>query len=103
MSEASGDYVHGEMEVETQKATFSGFLTLTAWSSLILLMAIGYATFTLTMGVHWMVALGGFALFGVVAGLAMNLGSAWIFTVVVLSLIAIFIQSLVWLGGALLS
>ncbi|MBB34420.1 MAG: aa3-type cytochrome c oxidase subunit IV [Hirschia sp.] len=103
MSDASGEYVHGEMNVDDQKATFSGFLTATAWSSLIILMAVGYATFTITMGVNWLVALVGFALFGIVAGLAMSLGSAWILTVVALCVVALFVQLLVSLGGALMS
>ena len=94
MSDASGEYVHGEMNVDDQKATFSGFLTATAWSSLIILMAVGYATFTITMGVNWLVALVGFALFGIVAGLAMSLGSAWILTVVALCVVALFVQLL---------
>ncbi len=100
MSEAN-DYVLGEMDVTSQKAMFSGFLKTTAWASLILIMAIGYATFTLTMGVNWLVALVGFALVGIVGGASMGLGGAWIATVIGLSVLAVFIQVLVMLGSAL--
>ncbi len=103
MTDTHGDYVHGEMEVKSQENMFSGFLTMTAWSSLILIMAIGYATFTLTMGVNWAVSLGIFAIVGVVLGLLMNLGGAWVATVVGLAIVAVFIQLLVTLGGAMMS
>ena len=97
-----GEYIHGEMDVKAQEATFSGFMTFTQWSSLILILVIGYATFTVAVGVHWAVALGGFAIVGVLAGLLMNMGGAWIATVVGLAVLAVFVQLLVTLGGAMM-
>lgn len=102
MTDTHGDYQHGEMNIETQKTLFSGFLTATAWSSLILILAIGYATFTLTMGVNWAVSLAVFAVVGIVAGLLMNLGGAWVATVIGLAVVAVFIQLLVTLGGLMM-
>ncbi|MEZ6029575.1 MAG: hypothetical protein R3C46_07460 [Hyphomonadaceae bacterium] len=67
-----------------------------------MMMVVGYATFTLTMGVPWIGALIGFAVFGIACGLLMGMGGAWIATVIGLSVLAVFIQILVWLGSLLL-
>jgi hypothetical protein len=53
------------------------------------------------MGVPWIGALIGFAVFGIAAGMLMNLGGAWIATVIGLCVLAVFIQILIWLGSAL--
>ena len=103
MTDTQGDYVRGSMDVDSQKAMYSGFLTSCAWASLLVIMVVGYATFALTMGVHWMVALGIFAAIGVIAGIVMNLGAAWFFTVIVLAGIALFVQLMITLSGALIS
>ena len=103
MSESQDHYVHGQMDVSAHKNMFSGFGKATAWASLILLMSIGYATFTLTMGVNWLVSLVLFALFGLVAGAFMGLGGGWVVMVVGLAISAAFIQLLVTLGGALMN
>lgn len=90
------------MDMTARRAQWRGFGTLTGWVSLLILLTVGYSTFTLTMGVPWIGALIGFAVFGILAGMLMKLGGAWIATVVGLSVLAVFIQILIWLGGALL-
>ncbi len=90
------------MDMASRRAGWTGFGVLTAWASLILLMAVGYAVFTLTMGVPWIGALIGFAVFGIAAGAAMRLGGGWIATVAGLVVLALVIQGLIWLGSALL-
>jgi hypothetical protein len=90
------------MDMSARRGMWSGFGTFTAWGSLLILLTVGYATFVITMNVPWIGALIGFAAFGVVAGLIMNLGGAWIATVVGLVVLALFIQFLVWLGGVLI-
>jgi hypothetical protein len=69
---------------------------------MLLLIVVGYATFTLTMHVPWIGAMIGFALFGVLVGLALNMGGAWIATVVGLCVLGVIIQVLIWLASALL-
>lgn len=103
MSNASGEYVRGEMDIKDQEATFHAFLKVALWSSLIVILGVGYATFTLTMGVHWLPALIGFGLVGVMAGTMLNMGMSWLFTLGGLVALALFIQVLVWLGGAMVS
>jgi hypothetical protein len=89
------------MDMASRRAGWRGFGMLTAWLSMLILLTVGYATFTLTMGVPWIGALIGFAAFGIIAGMLMNLGGAWIATVIGLSVLALFIQALIWLGSAL--
>lgn len=90
------------MDMSSRRGMWKGFGTLAAWMSLLILMVVGYATFTITMGVPWIGALIGFAVFGIAAGMLMNLGGAWIATVIGLSVLGVFIQILIWLGSALL-
>ena len=90
------------MDMAARRAGWRGFGTLTAWLSLLILIIVGYAVFTITMGVPWIGAMIGFAVFGILAGLLMNLGGAWIATVVGLCVLGVFIEILIWLGGALL-
>ena len=44
----------------------------------------------------------GFAVFGIAAGMAMNMGGAWIATVIGLCVLAVFIEVMIALGGLLL-
>lgn len=90
------------MDMAARRGMWKGFGNLTAWGSLLILMIVGYATFTLTMGIPWIGAMIGFALFGIACGMLMNMGGAWIATVVGLCVLAVFIQTLIWLGGLLL-
>ena len=89
------------MDMSSRRAGWRGFGTLTAWLCLLILMVVGYATFTITMGVPWIGALIGFAVFGIAAGMLMNLGGAWIATVIGLCVLGVFIEILIWLGSAL--
>jgi hypothetical protein len=90
------------MDMSARRGMWKGFGVFSLWGSLLILIVVGYATFTITMGVPWIGALIGFAAFGIVTGLLMNMGGAWIATVVGLCVLAVFIQALIWLGSALL-
>lgn len=89
------------MDMAARRGMWSGFGTLTAWGSLLTLIVVGYATFTITMGVPWIGAMIGFAVFGIAAGMLMKMGGAWIATVVGLCVLGVFVQVLIWLGSAL--
>ncbi|MEM1146352.1 MAG: aa3-type cytochrome c oxidase subunit IV [Pseudomonadota bacterium] len=92
---ATSDYSRGEMDIEAQKSMFEGTMKAGAWGAIITLLMIGYATFTLSLGMPWLVALVICAGAGVVIGLGMGFGGAWIATMVVLSGLAIFVQILI--------
>ena len=94
---ASSDYKHGEMNVDAQAGMYNGFMKAGAWGAILTLLMVGYATFILSIGMPWLVALVLCAGAGIVIGLGMGFGGAWIATIVAMSGLALFIQLLVGL------
>ena len=94
---AASDYTRGEMNIDAQKSMYVGTMKAGAWGAIITLLGIAYATFTLSMGMPWLVALVITAGAGIVIGLGMGFGAAWVATVVGLSGLALFIQLLILL------
>lgn len=90
------------MDMDARRGMWTGFGHFAAWGSMLVLMVIGYAVFTLTMGVPWIGAMIGFAAFGIIVGLLMNMGGAWIATVIGLCVLGLFIQLMIALGSALI-
>ena len=94
---ASSEYTRGEMEIEAQSKMYSGFMKASMWGALILLLAVGYMVFTLSVGMNWLVALILCAGAGIAIGVGMSLGGAWIATVIGLAGLALVIQLLITL------
>ena len=92
---AASDYTRGEMNIDAQKSMFEGTMKAGAWGAIITLLGLAYATFTLSMGMPWLVALVICAGAGIVIGLGMGFGGAWVATMVGLSGLALFIQLLI--------
>lgn len=92
---AASDYTRGEMNIDAQKSMYVGTMKAGAWGAIITLLGLAYATFTLSMGMPWLVALVICAGAGVVIGLGMGFGGAWVATIVGLSGLALFIQLLI--------
>ncbi|MEO0882301.1 MAG: aa3-type cytochrome c oxidase subunit IV [Pseudomonadota bacterium] len=92
---ADTDYVHGEMDIAEQEQTFEGFLTGTVWGSGLIILIVGYATLTLSTGMHWVVALALMAGLGIAGGAFMGMGIAWIATVIGLTALAVVVQVLI--------
>jgi len=99
---AASDYTHGEMNVDSQSKTFSGVMRASAWGAILTLLVLAYATFTLSVGMPWLVALAITAGGGIAIGLFMGFGGAWVATIVGLSGLALFVQVLIALFGLLL-
>ena len=98
---AGSEYTHGEMDIAEQTRTWQGFITGTVWMSFIIVLLVTYSTLTVALGMNWLVALGLCAVTGIVGGLLLGLGSAWIATVVILSALAVIVQICIMLfGGA---
>lgn len=100
---ASADYTRGKMDISEQSRTWSGFLTGTVWGTGLLLIIVAYLTFTLTLGMHWMVALVLCAGAGIVGGLLLGMGGTWLVTVVGLAALAVFVQVIIFIAGLLIS
>ena len=92
---APSDYHRGEMDISSQSATWKGFMLASTWACLIVILLVGYLVFTLTLGMHWLVALSLCAGAGIAAGLFMGLGVAWLATVVAMAALAIVVQVII--------
>jgi hypothetical protein len=90
------------MDMAARRGMWKGFGAFTAWGSLLIMLVVGYATFTLTMGVPWVGALIGLAVFGIACGMAMGLGGAWVATVIGLCVLAVLLQVVIWLSSLML-
>ena len=99
---ATGDYTHGEMNVEAQEAMYDGTMRAGMWGALIILLGLAYSVFVLSIGMNWMVALGVCVAGALAIGFGMGLGAAWVVTVIGLAGLAVFIQILVILASAAL-
>ena len=99
---ASHDYHHGDMDISDQKATWDGFLTGSVWGGLIIVLMVGHAVLSIAIGMNWAISLGLMAIVGFAAGVLMNLGGRWMATVVVLIVLALIVQAMIWLFGAVL-
>lgn len=100
--EAPPAHTDAYMDMNLRRTTFHHFFNLVLWTSMLFLVTVGYATFTITMGVPWIGAMIGFAAFGIIAGLILKMGGAWTATVVALCVLGVVVQMLIWLGSALL-
>ncbi|MDZ4759923.1 MAG: aa3-type cytochrome c oxidase subunit IV [Alphaproteobacteria bacterium] len=90
------------MDMAARRSMWKAFGVNIQWQSMLILIVVGYATFTITMGVPWIGAMIGFAAFGIIGGLLMNMGGAWVATVIGLCVLGIIVQALIWLGSALI-
>ncbi|MEO1028032.1 MAG: aa3-type cytochrome c oxidase subunit IV [Pseudomonadota bacterium] len=89
---AGADYTHGEMDIAEQERTWNGFMTGSVWGGLLIMLVVAHSTFTLAMGMHWMVSLVLCLIGGVVAGMALNLGGAWLATTIGMAVLAVIVQ-----------
>lgn len=94
---AKDKYVHGQMNIDDQQATWNGFMVATAWSSLILVLVLLHSTLAIALGVHWMVSLLVSFVVGLGAGTFLGLGTKWIATLIGLTVIAVAIQFVIWI------
>ncbi len=99
---ATHEYHRGEMNIQDQEATWSGFITGSVWGGLIILLLVGHSTLSLAIGMNWAISLGLMAIVGFASGLLLNLGGRWMATVVVLIVLALIVQAMIWLFGAVM-
>jgi hypothetical protein len=77
-----GSAGHGQMEIGSHRAMFSGFLKAVEWSCVFLAMLLALTVFSFAVGLGWWTGLVAWAVIGVLAGLLMNMGGAWWATVI---------------------
>jgi len=79
---ATSDYTHGDMNVSEQSRTLTGFLRVTVWSSLVLMVIILFSTLHFAVGMGWFTALGVSFVVGILCGLVLGMKGAWYATLV---------------------
>lgn len=99
---ASADHTRGNMDISSQEATWRGFLKGSVWGSMIVSLLVAYLVLAIPLGLHWFIALVLCAGAGIVGGMLMGMGGAWIATVVGLAGLAIIVQILIGVFGLLL-
>jgi hypothetical protein len=99
----TSDYHPGEMDISEHKATFSGFMKITEWGSILTIAGVGLLVFAFAMGLGWWTGLIVYAVICVAAGLILKMGPAWWATtavsVVLLGLGGAITMGLIALGG----
>jgi len=98
----ASEYTRGSMDITDQKSTWSGFMTASVWGSAITMMVVTYITLTLAIDMNWMVALVLCAGAGIVGGLFMGMGGAWLGAVVGMVVLAVIVQIIITVFAAVL-
>jgi|GEM_PF-241307 len=100
MAGSAGDYHKGDMPIVEQKETWHFFMQATWWGSLITAMIILASTLHFAAGMSWWVALSAAIALGIAGGLFLQLGAAWIATVIALAILGGVVGVLMALAGA---
>jgi site-specific recombinase len=81
------DYHRGEQEITDQKETFSGFIKASAWGTLLVAMLVLHLAVAFASPLGWWSGLAAALVVGVVGGLLVRLGGAWIAAVMAYAVI----------------
>lgn len=97
----ASEYTRGEMDITDQKSTWDGFMKASVWGSAITGLILAYITMTLAIGMNWMVSLAICAVLGILGGLFMGMGGAWIGAVIGMVVLAVIVQIVITIFTAL--
>ena len=77
----ASDYEHGTMNISAQKNTFDGIMSVTVWSSALLMLGLFYFVLVFAVGNDWLSTLMGVSVLGLILGPILGLKASWYFTV----------------------
>ena len=95
-NEGRDDHMASGMDITDQRQTFSGFMAVTVWSSLLIVMAVAGLTVAFAIGAGWLAGVGVYAVIGILGGLVLRMKSVW-WGILIVSTIALAI------GGGVVS
>ena len=84
------DYVHGQMDTSAQTGTYQSFLVASQWGSVLIGAMIACMSLIWGAEVKWLPAVLGCGAAAIGAGIAMNMGSAFTITAVVITSVGLF-------------
>ena len=88
MAGSHSDYHKGEMQVDAQRHTFSGFMGYTVYGGGLIALALLFPILTVGgVGLPWLPALLITLVAGIVAGIALKLKATWFATIILLSIV----------------
>ncbi len=77
MAEAAHTGSDGRMDLSEHRATFSMFLKVSEWGTILIVAGVALLTVCFAMGLGWFAGLLAFAAITVAAGLIMRMSAAW--------------------------
>jgi len=77
MAQAAHGSAQGGMDISDQRATFSGFLTATIWTSALIAQAVALLTLAFAIGDGWWAGMAALVVIGVAVGLVFKMPGAW--------------------------
>lgn len=72
-----GEYHPGDMDVREHKATFDSFMSVTVWSTALIVMGVAALTAAFAMGAGWFAGVAVWAALGVATGVVMKMSARW--------------------------
>ncbi len=97
---ADTEYKPGDMDIDGQSSTFSGFIVASVWSGAFIAMWVLFLTLALAVGTGWFTALFIATVVGALAGLFLKLGAGFQFAVAgQFALLAVGIIVVRFIGG----
>ena len=96
MAGTHSDYKKGDMEVEAQRGTFSGFMGFTVYGGGLIALSLLFPILTVGgVGLPWLTALLITLAAGIIAGVLLKLKATWYATIILLSVITAIICAIV--------
>jgi len=87
MAAGHSDYTRGDMEIEAQRDTFTGFMAWTAYGGAFLVVLLLFPILVFGANIAWLPSLIVSIVVGIVIGLALKLNGAWYATIIGLGII----------------
>jgi hypothetical protein len=85
----ASDHVRGEMDITHQKDTFDGFMSITVWSSILIVASVLSLTLIFAVGFDWMMSIVAGTALCVAAGMALGMKTNWYITVAVVTVLSL--------------
>jgi len=96
MAESHSDYHKGDMEVNAQRHTFSGFMGFTVYGGGLIALGLLFPILTVGgVGLPWLPALLITLVSGIIAGILLKLKATWFATIIMMSFVTAIICGII--------